>query len=162
VITRKKDRQDVRVTKSMCGAECWTDHRLIVSKLKLRIQPARRPQGKKTQPRLDVVKLKRTTIKTDFANTMDERLQSISLDAKDVETNWSTLREMIYNTATEVLGPTTRKQNDWFDENSDDIKKLLDKKHKLYQAFILMIQGPRQRKTPLIQCVNAFNKSFVT
>ena len=47
VIVRKKVRQDVRVTKAMCGAACWTDHRLVVSKLNLRIQPVRRPQGKK-------------------------------------------------------------------------------------------------------------------
>ena len=26
VIVRRKDRQDVRVTKTMCGADCWTDH----------------------------------------------------------------------------------------------------------------------------------------
>ena len=47
VIVRKKNRQDVRVTKTMCGADCWTDHRLVVSKHNLRIQPVRRPQGKK-------------------------------------------------------------------------------------------------------------------
>ena len=29
VIVRRKDRQDVRVTKTMCGADCWTDHRLV-------------------------------------------------------------------------------------------------------------------------------------
>ena len=40
VIVRRKDRQDVRVTKTMCGADCWTDHRLVVSKLNLRSQPA--------------------------------------------------------------------------------------------------------------------------
>ena len=44
VIVRRTDRQDVRVTK--CGADCWTDHRLVVSKLNLRIQPAKRRQGK--------------------------------------------------------------------------------------------------------------------
>ena len=33
VIVRRKDRQDVRVTKIMCGADCWTDHRFVVSKL---------------------------------------------------------------------------------------------------------------------------------
>lgn len=43
VIVRRRDRQDVRVTKAMCGAECWTDHRLIISKVNLRIQPMRRP-----------------------------------------------------------------------------------------------------------------------
>ena len=37
VITRKKDESDVSVTKSMCGADCWTEHRLLVSKLTLRI-----------------------------------------------------------------------------------------------------------------------------
>ena len=36
-IVRRKDRQDVRVTKTMCGADCWTDYRLVVSKLNLRI-----------------------------------------------------------------------------------------------------------------------------
>ena len=45
VIIRKRDRRDVRVTKAMCGADCWTDHRLIVFKFKLRILPMRRPQG---------------------------------------------------------------------------------------------------------------------
>ena len=39
LIVRRTDRQDVKVTKTMCGADCWTDHRLVVSKLNLRIQP---------------------------------------------------------------------------------------------------------------------------
>ena len=47
VIVRRKDRQDVRMTKTMYGADRWTDHRLVVSKLNLCIQPVRRPQGKK-------------------------------------------------------------------------------------------------------------------
>merc|ERR1712035_57053 len=38
VIVRKRDRQDVRVTKAMCGADSGTDHRLILSKLNLRVQ----------------------------------------------------------------------------------------------------------------------------
>jgi len=46
VIARAKDRQDVQVTKAMCGADCWTDHRLIISKLNFAIQLKRRPQRK--------------------------------------------------------------------------------------------------------------------
>ncbi|KAL8605580.1 hypothetical protein ACOMHN_031517 [Nucella lapillus] len=38
VIIRAKDRQDVGITKAVCGADCWTDNRLIVSKLKFSIQ----------------------------------------------------------------------------------------------------------------------------
>ncbi|XP_013793813.1 craniofacial development protein 2-like, partial [Limulus polyphemus] len=33
VITRKNDARDMRVTKAVCGAECWTDHPLIISRL---------------------------------------------------------------------------------------------------------------------------------
>ena len=58
VITRKKDASDVRVTKSVCVAECWTGHRLLVSKLTLRIQPQRRPQGNKFIKRLNVTQLR--------------------------------------------------------------------------------------------------------
>ena len=43
VILRRKDRQDVSVRKTICGADCWTDHWFVVSKLSLRVQPVRRP-----------------------------------------------------------------------------------------------------------------------
>jgi len=66
VLTYKKDRQDVKVTKSVCGAECWTDHRLIVSKLNLEIPPRRRSQGQKTMKRVNVTKLQNDTIAKDF------------------------------------------------------------------------------------------------
>ena len=48
VIVRQKDRQDVRVTKSMCSTDCWTGHHLIISKIKFKILPKIRPQGKPT------------------------------------------------------------------------------------------------------------------
>ena len=47
VIVRGRDRLDVRVTRAVCGAKCWTDHRLIISKLSIRVQPNTRPRGKK-------------------------------------------------------------------------------------------------------------------
>ena len=68
VIVRRKDRQDVRVTKIMCGADCWTNLRIVVSKLNLCIQPARRPQGKKVPKRLDVPKLKQDSKRQVFIN----------------------------------------------------------------------------------------------
>ena len=48
IITRKKDSQDFRITKAMSGADCWTDHRLIMSKLHLHACTKRRPQGQRT------------------------------------------------------------------------------------------------------------------
>ena len=135
-VVRKRDRQDVGVTKSMCGADCWTDHRLIVTKLNIRIQPKRRPQGKKAPKRLNITQLKNTNTKQCFVDNLEARLESTPLDSQNVEADWATLRELVYNTATEILGPSTRKHKDWFDENCDEIKQLLDEKHRLHQAYL--------------------------
>ena len=135
VVVRKRDRQDVRVTKSMCGADCWTYHRLIVTKLNIRVQTKRRPQGKKAPKRLNITQLKNTSTKQCFVDNLEARLESTPLDSQNVEADWATHRELVYNTATEILGPSTRTHKDWFDENCDDIKQLLDEKHRLHQAY---------------------------
>ena len=41
--------------RAMCGAECWTDHRLIISKLSIKVQPK---MGKKAPKQLNITKLK--------------------------------------------------------------------------------------------------------
>ena len=89
VIVRRTDRQDVRVTKTMCGADCWTDHRLVVSKLNLKIQPARRPQDNKAPKRLDVSKLNRDSMRQAFINVFSKQLGATNLSSEDPEENWT-------------------------------------------------------------------------
>nr|VZI45009.1 unnamed protein product [Spirometra erinaceieuropaei] len=45
VLVRRRDQRDVLVTKAIAGADGWTDHRLVISKMRIRLQPRRRPQG---------------------------------------------------------------------------------------------------------------------
>ena len=136
VIVRQRDRQDVRVTKAMCGAECWTDHRLLISKLNIRIQPHRRPQGKKAPKRLNVSKLKGDHIKQALVEELDSKLQQQSIDSQDVESDWATFRDIVYAAALEVVGSTTRKHQDWFDDNNERIQSMLDEKHRLHRAHL--------------------------
>ena len=137
VIVRQRDRMDVRVTKTMCGAECWTDHRLLISKMNLRITPPRRPQGIKVPKRLDVSKLKSDAVKQELVEELENKLQPPSIDPDaDVEREWARLRDDIYTTASDVLGPTTRKHQDWFDDNNERIQALLDEKHNLHRAHL--------------------------
>ena len=126
----------MRVTKSMCGADCWTDHRLIVNKLNIRVQPKRRPQGKNAPKRLNITQLKNTNTKQCFVDILEVRLESTPLDSQNVEADWATLSELVYNTATVIQGPSSRKHKNWFDENCDEIKQLLDEKHLLHQAYL--------------------------
>ena len=96
VIVRRKHRQDVRVTKTMCGADCWTDHRLVVSKLNLRIQPVRRPQGKKVPKKLDVFKLKQYKKRQAFVNDICSRLDALEHSSKDVDESWTVFKDTVY------------------------------------------------------------------
>uniref|UniRef100_A0A183TEF2 Reverse transcriptase domain-containing protein n=1 Tax=Schistocephalus solidus TaxID=70667 RepID=A0A183TEF2_SCHSO len=47
VLVRRRDLKDVLVTKSIRDADGWTDHRLILSQMRLRLNPRRRPQCKR-------------------------------------------------------------------------------------------------------------------
>ena len=136
VIVRQRDKKDVRVTKSMCGAECWTDHRLLISKLNIRIQPQGRPQEKKTPKRLNVKKLNNDHITQALTEKLDSKLQHQNFDTQDPESDWATFRDIVYSAALEVVGTTKRKHTDWFDKNNQRIQFLLDEKHRLHKAHI--------------------------
>ena len=134
VIVRQRDRQDVRVTKAMCGAECWTDHRLIISKLNIRILPKRRPQGKPAHKRLNVVSLNKQAVSTELKETLEERAQQIQISDNVVE-SWEAFRDEVYRAAYETIGQTKRKHQDWFDENNDEINNLLEEKYRIQRVL---------------------------
>ena len=54
IICRQHDLKDFRITRAMKGAECSTDHTLLRSKLNIRMERKRRPQGKKPPKKLNV------------------------------------------------------------------------------------------------------------
>ncbi|VDL90329.1 unnamed protein product [Schistocephalus solidus] len=45
VLIQRRDRQDVLVNKAIRDADGWTDHRFVISQMRLRMQPRRRPQA---------------------------------------------------------------------------------------------------------------------
>ncbi len=78
VIVRRKDRQDVRVIEAMPSADCWTDHRLIISKLSLYIKPKRCPQGNKAvMKKINVSKLRNPNTAASLAEDLDNQLSEL-------------------------------------------------------------------------------------
>ncbi|KAM9323103.1 uncharacterized protein KZ484_021202 [Pholidichthys leucotaenia] len=105
VIIRAKDRWDVRVTKAMCSADCWTDHRLIISKMNFHIQPKRRPQGQKVTKKLNVMKLKDPKKVQEFQDHMHSRLSDLQLNQPSIEDEWASFMDTAHSAALECLGP---------------------------------------------------------
>ena len=134
VIVRKTDRKDVLVTKAMCGAECGTDHRLIVCKLKLTLRRNRRPQGKAPPKRLDVSKLCSAEKQSELASELSSNLDCVTLDPGNIEQGWTDFNTTVHSCASSTVGFPVRKHQDWFNDNDDEIKELIRDKNSLIQA----------------------------
>ena len=93
----------------MCGADCWTDHRLVVSKLNRRIQPARQSLGKKAPKRLDVSKLNHDSMRQAFINDISSQLGGMNLSSEDPEENWKVFQKVVHSSAATAIGHPSRK-----------------------------------------------------
>ena len=75
----------MRVTKAMCDAECWTDHRLNLSKLNICIHEMHHPQGKMTIRRINVSKLELFFEHEQFAADLEGKLSQHTVSHSGTE-----------------------------------------------------------------------------
>ncbi|BHF85106.1 hypothetical protein SprV_1002826400 [Sparganum proliferum] len=154
VLVRRRDQRDVLVTKAIAGADGWTDHRLVISKMRIRLQPRRRPQGKRPPGKLNVALLSLPAHHLHFSNELGQRLDNLHIAAADdaaddddaaaaaaaenasVENRWCQLRDTVQSTALAVLGRAPRQHQDWFDDNDAVISNLLTEKNRLHKAYV--------------------------
>ncbi|BHF77929.1 hypothetical protein SprV_0602103900 [Sparganum proliferum] len=141
VLVRRRDQRDVLVTKAITGADGWTDHRLVISKMRIRLQPRRRPQGKRPPGKLNIAFLSLPAHHLYFSTELAQRLDNLPIAAAaaenaSVENRWCQLRDTIQSTALAVLGRARRQHQDWFDDNDAVISNLLAEKNRLHKAYV--------------------------
>nr|VZI44911.1 unnamed protein product [Spirometra erinaceieuropaei] len=147
VLVRRRDQRDVLVTKAIAGADGWTDHRLVISKMRIRLQPRRRPQDKRPPGKLNVDLLSLPAHRLHFSNELAQRLDNLPIAAvadaaaaaaenASVENRWCQLRDTVQSTALAVLGRAPRQHQDWFDDNDAAISNLLAEKSRLHKAYV--------------------------
>ncbi|BHF64275.1 hypothetical protein SprV_0200727700 [Sparganum proliferum] len=120
VLVRSRYQQDVLVTKTIPGADGWTNHRLVVSKMRIRLQPRRRSQAQ----RLAALPVAAAAV----AAAVDENAS--------VEKRWCQLRDTVQSTALAVLGHARRQHRKLFDDNDAAIINLLAEKNLLHKACV--------------------------
>ncbi|CAH2096606.1 unnamed protein product [Euphydryas editha] len=130
-IVRQRDVSQVLVTRAMRGAHCWTDHRLVVTKLRLRLQLPRRSGKPKPYASLNVDGLKDSVKRGKYARTLTTGLLSVNKYGGRALCDWGTLSSHILDTASSTLG---QKIEDWFDENDEVLMRAFGKhRHLLRQ-----------------------------
>ncbi|BHF82330.1 hypothetical protein SprV_0802546700 [Sparganum proliferum] len=146
VLVRRRDQRDVLVTKAIAGADGWTDHRLVISKMRIRLKPRRRPQGKRPPGKLNIASLSLPAHHLHFSNELAQRLDNLPIAAvaaaataaenASVENRWCQLRDTVQPTALDVLGRARGQHKDWFDDKDAAIRNLLAEKTRLHKAYV--------------------------
>ena len=111
--------------------ECWTDHRLVKASFDMKIKVKSRHSVTRPPKRLDVSKLKDPETKKQFEDKI------IELEPLDLDNVWSDLKSKLYDTSLEVLGCVERQHQEWFDDNDEEIKDLLEHKQNLVNQSLL-------------------------
>ena len=132
VIVRRQDTRDVMITRAMRGAECWTDHRLVRTVLNLHIARVQRRKPKAARPKFNISQLQNPFVKEKFQTHLDEALTAQGPLTGDPTEQWNQFKQTVTESANATIGLKKRVHQDWFDENSEDINKLLEEKHTAY------------------------------
>nr|VZI11454.1 unnamed protein product [Spirometra erinaceieuropaei] len=113
--------------------------------MRIRLQPRRRPQGKRPPGKLNVALLSLPAHRLHFSNELAQRLDSLPIAAASddaaaaenasVENRWCQLRDAVQSMALAVLGRAPRQHQDWFDDNDAAIRNLLAEKNRLHKAY---------------------------
>ncbi|XP_076031048.1 uncharacterized protein LOC143019264 [Oratosquilla oratoria] len=134
VIVRARDQQDVlKTTVAMGTDDCWTDHRLISSTMSMKIRPKKKHQSQNSTKKFNVDSLQDAEKVEKLRQTLYEKLsrQKVKLSTP-IEEHWNQLKVAILDTCKESIGYKTKKHQDCFDENDEQLKQLIDKKRKAF------------------------------
>ena len=135
ILTRQRDINDVQHTRVMPSADCYTNHRLICSKVAFTFKPLLRKKGPQTR-RLSVQKLRCPLHQKTYQTKLAERLDRVADPDTDIDHHWTQLKTVLQETTAEVAGFSSRKHKDWFDESDTEIQKLLEMKRSSHQRLM--------------------------
>ena len=143
VITRQRDIKDFLITRAMRGADCETDHRLIRSKVLLKIRPLQRRQA--PTKKLDIPKLKSPETTALYRNQLANLLLTDTTEETptDATTLWQSIHNAVITAATDTVGYRQRRHKDWFDDNSVEITQMIETKRQLHNAHL---QNPNSHR----------------
>ncbi|XP_076066157.1 uncharacterized protein LOC143039796 [Oratosquilla oratoria] len=129
VLTKARNQKDIRITRSMLGTDdCWTDHRLLISRLNIKTQrPPRRAPGSILRRRFEYVRLHNPQMVRSYKEAYERHLVN-PVNQASVEDHWTTLRDAMTRAAEETISFARKKHQDWFDEDDETVSLLIEAK----------------------------------
>lgn len=141
VITRQRDKKDVLITKTARNIDdCWTDHKLLLSQIRISIYKKPRTHfTNHSRRKFNISKLHNEDIAAEFQKTILDKLTQNPVNSHDTDIEWTTLQNIILETAEKSVGFKDKKSVDWFDDNNEKILSLISSKR---TAYLSLTQDP--------------------
>ena len=139
VIVRRRELNEVQITRAMRGAEYSTDHRLIRSILRLTVRPPARRQ--KPRHTLNVHAAHNQDFREELRNAIDQSVSHISTTTtlnctSNLTMEWQALSSALLIASQSTLGNMERRHQDWFDDNATDIRSLIHDKNAAHDDLL--------------------------
>ena len=134
VIVRQRDISDIKLTRVVVPSAIWSDHRMVRSKLAIKVSSQICATSGLSRKKLNIQALKSDTVRNNLANKLTEVLGETPAKENPL-TEWTSFRDTTLKTAEKCLGFKKSKSRDWFDEQDNEIRPLLNKVHQEYDAW---------------------------
>ena len=128
IIMRQPHRRFCLDVSVMGGANCWTDHPMVRSRLLLDRPLCRRPRPVPKPAPVAVGKLGDPAVRKSYAEQISDKLPDTA-DADTAADQWQAVKDIMCSTAEVVLGPRQRRQPDWFKASETVLLPLIDIKN---------------------------------
>nr|VZI18213.1 unnamed protein product [Spirometra erinaceieuropaei] len=128
------------------------DHRLVIPKIRLRLQPRSRPQGKRSPGKLNTDLLNLFAYRFYLNNQLTQHLKDLPASdvSATVEARFYQQRDAVFVTTLGFLGRTSSQNQDCFDEGDAAINNLLVGKKRLHRTYLDSL--PNANKAAFYQC----------
>ena len=124
------------IDRVMRGANCWTDHQMLRSKVAFRIRQKHNRQRISKPTKLNTAKQSTTSHRESFEQEMDSALAQWEKDNVTSDEEWAALQQVVYNTAKTYLGKPDRKHQDWFDPNGQQLQTHISRRDQAHQRVL--------------------------
>ena len=138
IIVKSDQLREVHKTRVMRGADCWTDHNLILAKIKMKIRPASLRRNHDRPKNINCAALQNDTSRQHYAEGVASLLRERRLNGEEltVEEDWERMTHQLFAVASEALGYERKNHRDWFRESETEIETLLSERNGAHQACL--------------------------